>query len=61
MYMWQIWETIMLVLLVEDIYNLRSWDTFRCHDILAGFQAIIRFGTKNIDGYNVGIIEGLLI
>lgn len=61
MSMWQIWEVVMLILLVEGIYNLRSWDTFRCHDILTGFQAIIRFGTKNVDGCNVGIIDGLLI
>jgi hypothetical protein len=63
-----IWEAIVLVLLTRGIYDPRHWDGLRWHDILVcipnlmkigtGVQALLRFCLSNLDGCNVGIIDG---
>jgi hypothetical protein len=58
-----IWETIVMVLLMRRIYNIRQWHGLRWHDIYTpsfmkikiGFQVILRLCLRNVRGFDVGI------
>jgi hypothetical protein len=62
----KIWEAVVLVLLMREVYDIRNWDGLRWHDIYIpsfmrigmGFQPIIRFCLNNLKGSNVGITDG---